>query len=119
MMTFDLALSRELDAIVALLDCECLPFGSRRAYRERKAHLEWVAFDGGTDRPDPELWERLRIACLRRDKFTCQGCTERKKRLQAHHIVPRHRGGPDDLENLITLCTKCHKRIHPWLEEWE
>ncbi len=118
-MTFNLALSRELDAVVTLLDCQCLTDKIRRTYRERKAHLEWLVFDGGTDRPDPILWEKLRTACLRRDKFTCQGCAARRTRLHAHHIVPRHCGGPDELDNLITLCTKCHKRIHPWLEEWE
>ncbi len=32
-----------------------------------------------------------------------------KDQWQADHIVPRVRGGGDDLSNLRTLCTPCHK----------
>ena len=33
--------------------------------------------------------------------------------LSAHHIVSRKNKGTDDLENLITLCKKCHDDIEP------
>ena len=29
-----------------------------------------------------------------------------------HHIIPRHRGGSDNLENLAGLCGKCHEKVH-------
>ena len=32
--------------------------------------------------------------------------------VQGHHIIPLDQGGPDTLENLITLCKGCHKSIH-------
>ena len=32
--------------------------------------------------------------------------------LQAHHIVPRSKGGADTTENLITLCNACHESEH-------
>jgi 5-methylcytosine-specific restriction endonuclease McrA len=116
---FDWQLSRELDAILVLLDLPNLSSKAWRTCKIRKAHLEWVAFCGGTRQPDPAVWEKLRVECLRRDKWTCQGCGRQGARLHAHHVIPRYRGGPDVLDNLIAVCTKCHKRIHPWIEEWE
>ncbi len=34
------------------------------------------------------------------------------KRLEVHHIVFRSNGGSDKPSNLITLCEKCHKKLH-------
>jgi len=58
------------------------------------------------------LDENLRLACLIRDNFTCQKCGKRKIKLQAHHIVWASKGGKDSIYNLITLCEKCHDRVH-------
>lgn len=32
--------------------------------------------------------------------------------ISAHHILFRSQGGDDMLENLITLCVKCHDAVH-------
>ena len=32
--------------------------------------------------------------------------------MEVHHIIFRSQGGSDELDNLITLCEKCHKAIH-------
>jgi hypothetical protein len=57
-------------------------------------------------------WKRK---CRERDDFTCQfpGCGFRHegKRTHAHHRIPREAGGPDTLENLITLCEKHHREV--------
>lgn len=56
-------------------------------------------------------WHKLRMACLRKDKFTCIRCEKKNlqgKGLQAHHLVPRDDGGANDITNLVTLCTACH-----------
>ena len=58
------------------------------------------------------LDENLRLACLMRDKYTCQHCGKRDRRLEAHHIIYRERGGKDTLTNLITLCEGCHTKVH-------
>ena len=47
-----------------------------------------------------------------RDNYTCQCCGEKHIRLEVHHIIFRSQGGSDELDNLITLCEKCHKAIH-------
>ncbi len=88
------------------------------------------------ERPS-RFWEIIQSECFRRDHYTCRGCKKsdeelrhlresetgikeksdnRAKRadyiLNAHHIKPVNLGGDNILNNLITLCGKCHKREH-------
>jgi len=35
-----------------------------------------------------------------------------KKNLHNHHVVPRALGGSDKKSNLITVCVRCHAKIH-------
>lgn len=53
-----------------------------------------------------------KAACLNRDNYTCRCCKTKKGTLHAHHIVYRSNGGSDTLDNLITLCENCHKKLH-------
>ena len=55
-------------------------------------------------------WEELRRKVLERDGFRCKTCNS-KETLEAHHITPRHRGGADEENNLLTLCAACHYAI--------
>lgn len=57
----------------------------------------------------------LRPVVLQRDGYTCQNCGVRKqeRELEMHHVEMRSKGGPDILENLVTLCLECHDR-----EDW-
>jgi hypothetical protein len=32
--------------------------------------------------------------------------------IQVHHIVPKEKGGSDDIDNAITLCPNCHDEVH-------
>ena len=63
-------------------------------------------------------WKRLRHQCLRRDGFMCASpdCETPSRgkggRLIAHHKIDRRKGGPDALDNLITLCPLCDNRGH-------
>ncbi len=49
---------------------------------------------------------------LARDKWTCCSCGRSSKEegitLEVDHILPRSKGGTDDLDNLQTLCKKCN-----------
>lgn len=38
-------------------------------------------------------------------------CKSPFSNLEAHHIIHRSLGGPNDLNNLITLCHTCHDKI--------
>ena len=53
-----------------------------------------------------------KAACLNRDSYTCQCCKSKNGTLHAHHIIYRRNGGADTLNNLITLCENCHKKLH-------
>nr|MEE4267996.1 HNH endonuclease [Candidatus Krumholzibacteria bacterium] len=56
---------------------------------------------------------KTRREVLARDRHRCQGkgCNSTHY-LEVHHIVPRARGGSNDPENLITLCSACHALVH-------
>jgi hypothetical protein len=56
---------------------------------------------------------RVRRNVLARDKHRCRapGC-ERTRFLEVHHLTPRIRGGNNQPENLITLCSACHRLWH-------
>ena len=54
----------------------------------------------------------VKAACLSRDNYTCKCCKTKKGTLHVHHIVYRSNGGSDALDNLITLCEECHKKLH-------
>ena len=52
-----------------------------------------------------------------RDGFICQLCHKKPKRrrsIHAHHIVPfaKNAGLRFDVNNGITLCRLCHRRVH-------
>jgi len=58
------------------------------------------------------LDENLRIATLMRDRYQCTQCEKKNSQLDAHHIVWKEDGGKDTIQNLITLCKSCHRKVH-------
>ena len=54
-------------------------------------------------------------AAFNRDNYTCQHCKKRVGTFNAHHIIYRSNSGADTLDNLITLCEKCHRDLHKGL----
>jgi 5-methylcytosine-specific restriction endonuclease McrA len=59
----------------------------------------------------PELYEELRQQVLRRDGWRCKSCGALSN-LEVHHRELRSHSGDDAEQNLITLCTACHARVH-------
>jgi len=57
------------------------------------------------------LDESLRLAVLSRDDWLCQRCGSAGP-LHIHHIHLRSQGGPDLVDNLLTLCWQCHDEVH-------
>lgn len=79
--------------------------------------LEAVACDaiiedaaGDRRRTVAPRWRRL---ALQRARFRCEaaGCRHTQF-LEVHHRVPRERGGADGLDNLVVLCSRCHRALH-------
>jgi hypothetical protein len=87
------------------------------------------------------FWLTISYECFTRDNFTCRHCGKTREQLEqdkiserwigdkitgrynpewkptnyilnCHHIKPIKDGGNNKLENLITLCGKCHKIEH-------
>lgn len=55
-------------------------------------------------------WNKLRLACLERDGWTCQECGKDLEGADAtaDHIIPKAAGGEDRLDNLRALCRLCN-----------
>lgn len=57
------------------------------------------------------LDENIRKAVLIRDKNSCMNCGRSDCKLEIHHIVPKRMQGNNTMDNLISLCEKCHKEV--------
>lgn len=65
----------------------------------------------------PSDWGSRRDRVLQRDNYQCQHCKAKAGsngniKLNAHHIVPKSKGGEHHPDNLQTLCQGCHNAIH-------
>ena len=56
-------------------------------------------------------YDELRQEILRRDGWRCQTCGGMSN-LEVHHKQFRSHAGEDSEENLITLCSQCHAKLH-------
>lgn len=61
----------------------------------------------------PSNWNELRKKIYKRDHFACQKCGKKNTRLHVHHKVSLSSGGTNRMDNLTTLCKKCHMNHHP------
>lgn len=69
-------------------------------------------------------WDEQRFKCYKRDNYVCQACEIKcisrrnlndkngSKIIQCHHIESFDNGKNNNLNNLITLCASCHKKMH-------
>lgn len=88
---------------------------------EHRRHSAWIVTS--------KRWPSLRLLALRRDGFKCRSCGARG-RLEVDHIKPvrTHPEAAWDLDNLQSLCVRCHARktrieiglgkIYPDREAW-
>jgi 5-methylcytosine-specific restriction endonuclease McrA len=60
-------------------------------------------------RPRPQV-KLTRRELFRRDNFTCQYCGKKKSNLTVDHVLPRHLGGQQAWENVVTACAECNHR---------
>ena len=54
---------------------------------------------------------RIQQAGKKRDLYECQVCGSNNK-AEGHHIIDYQFGGAADVDNIVTLCQKCHKQVH-------
>lgn len=58
---------------------------------------------------------KLRPATLERDRYRCRCGMAAECNGHAwivHHLWPTEKGGPDALDNLLSVCETCHRWIH-------
>lgn len=71
------------------------------------------------------FWNTIKHECFKRDRFVCTKCGKTQEELSneancgyedrvlhCHHIKSIKDGGNNQIENLQTLCGKCHKKEH-------
>jgi hypothetical protein len=82
-----------------------------------RAEAERLRCDATICQPDKRntttISPRVRREVLARDRHRCQapGCG-RTQFLEVHHITARSRGGSNQPENLLSLCSACHRLWH-------
>jgi hypothetical protein len=70
-------------------------------------------------RQSEESWRKTRQKVIDRDDSQCRFCEitneqhkeKSDKGLSVHHIIPQADGGTDDLDNLIAVCSSCHRTL--------
>ena len=60
-------------------------------------------------RPRPQGRLTRRDVFLR-DHFSCQYCGKQTKDLTLDHVLPRHRGGKHEWDNIVAACKHCNHR---------
>lgn len=111
-----------------------------RRVRELRTEYGWPVATKSTGRPDlrvgvyvlqadrqsPEhdrhIPDDVRREVLRRDQYKCKAKNcgwshdewnpSDPRHLELHHKMPHARGGENTIENLQTLCTVCHDKVH-------
>lgn len=78
-------------------------------FNRRDNHYLWSGVQLGRMNFEARAWRK---AVLRRDRGFCRIC-HAMERLEVHHIKPyrSHPGGRWDIENGITLCVNCHRKL--------
>jgi len=109
-----------------------------RRVRELRTEFGWPVATRSTGRPDlgvgvyvlqadrqspkddRNIADDIRREVLRRDEYKCQDCNwsheewnpSDPRHLEIHHIKHHAKGGTNVKENLKTICTICHNKIH-------
>jgi len=99
-------------------ECFLSAHSDRMAGEGNPAYIDGSSYENrGNHGPH---WDKERLRCYERDNFTCRRCGEKcisksdyngengAKIIQAHHI---DKDGGNDLENLLTLCARCHGEV--------
>lgn len=57
-------------------------------------------------------WQKLRLAVLNRDEFTCRLCKDTETTLNVHHTkYTTNKPWNEPIEHLVTLCEHCHFEV--------
>lgn len=98
------------------------PIKLRKSIKKRRRLLKQLRivkdnlYTLNLSRRQDRMNNRLRFQIFERDNFTCQYCGRNVKKHKAvlvvDHIIPKKKGGSDDMSNLITACIICNSGKH-------
>ena len=57
-----------------------------------------------------ENWDKIRSEVYKRDGHKCVLC-HKKGKVHAHHIIPVKISKDNSLNNLVSVCSKCHRKL--------
>jgi len=77
----------------------------RVKYRRRKLGIRKYLYG---EIKKHRVW--IRTQAIKRYGTKCELCGYGAT-IDTHHILPRHRGGPHEIENLMVICPNCHALI--------
>lgn len=81
------------------------------APRERQPTERWLLYQ---QYMQSDRWKALRKQALERDNHRCRACDhDRAYNLEVHHRRYPERFGTETVEDLTTLCRRCHKLLPP------
>lgn len=106
-----------------------------KAHKENMNGANNPSWDGGNSYNKRsyrgENWNEQRTKCYKRDNYRCCVCGVKcigrgkinknngKKLIQCHHIKKFKDITDNKLDNLITVCASCHKKIHEGVIKYE
>ncbi len=91
--------------------CGTLVKGGRCDKHQEKRKTNYSHQLSTTERGYGNAWRKLRRFVLIRDNNLCQVCLTTGVLTEAYavdHIVPKAKGGGDNMDNLQAICKHCH-----------
>lgn len=94
------------------LCCKCAEAAANLYWKAHSGEfLTWADKTGLSTEPRvAPVPQRVKWQVLRAAGFSCQSCGAEDQPMHVDHIVPRARGGGNELENLQALCVTCNTR---------
>lgn len=92
----------------------CRYLSKARGRCEQHQREAWETSKGKTaeERGYGSAWKKIRKQALARDNFLCIPCERNgiyTPASEVDHVTPKSRGGTDELNNLQSICSDCHK----------
>ena len=92
----------------------CREYTTTSGRCDKHQRKPWASNEGktSTQRGYGAAWRKVRATALKRDKHLCQVCLKQGRYIEGRevdHIINKAQGGTDNLTNLQTICTPCHK----------
>lgn len=62
------------------------------------------------------IWFAIRDNAQKRDLYQCRIC-EKERAVDGHHLTYENWGGHEDPKDILSLCRKCHGKVHGKIED--